>query len=141
MKKLKVTGDLYESFVRVKYEIDYQNIDLKNLVECSFEFPLVEKVIVKGISVKINGMTILSEIMEKEEAKQTYEDEITKGSLAFVGASEKLKQKMVLKLGNLLPGASCQLTLETIQEIEFSGGSFMYVLPSSFVPDYTKHLR
>jgi hypothetical protein len=86
-------------------------------------------------------MTILSEIMEKEEAKQTYEDEITKGSLAFVGASEKLKQKMVLKLGNLLPGASCQLTLETIQEIEFSGGSFMYVLPSSFVPDYTKHLR
>ena len=72
---------------------------------------------------------------------QKYEDEISKGSLAFVGASEKLKQKMVLHLGNLLPGDSCLLTLETISEIEFSGGSFMYVLPSSFAPDYKKHLH
>jgi hypothetical protein len=29
--------------------------------------------------------------MEKEKAMQKYEDEISKGSLAFVGASEKLK--------------------------------------------------
>jgi hypothetical protein len=29
--------------------------------------------------------------MEKEEAKQKYDDEISKGSLAFVGTSEKLK--------------------------------------------------
>lgn len=76
-------------------------------MECTFEFPIIEKVIVKSIRVRINGMTILSQIMEKEEAKQTYEDEISKGSLAFVGTSEKLKQKMVLQLGNLLPGASC----------------------------------
>jgi hypothetical protein len=47
MKKLKVKGDLYESFSRVSYEIEYQNTDKNNSMECTFEFPITEKVIVK----------------------------------------------------------------------------------------------
>ena len=47
MKNLKVKGDLYESFSRVIYEIQYLNTDKKNSMECTFEFPMNAKVIVK----------------------------------------------------------------------------------------------
>ena len=111
---MSVTGDLYEVFSKIKIEVEYENRDRDDMMECTFEFPMSDKTIVKSLVCEINGERIESFIMEKEESKNYYDDNIAKGNLVFMGTSEKEKKKMTMAIGNLLPGQTCKVQLEVI---------------------------
>ena len=56
--------------------------------------------------------------------------------MAFIGTSEKERKKMTLKVGLLKPQNTAVVYFKTIEQIEISGGAFVYSLPASFIPDY-----
>ena len=53
--------------------------------------------------------------------------------------SEKKKNAISLKLGNLLPGQQATFNFTLIEEVKISGSAYCYSLPASFYPDYAKH--
>ena len=46
---------------------------------------------------------------------------------------------MTIKLGNLLPGQQATLKSQIISKLEIVGGSYAYILPVAFYPDYRRH--
>ena len=73
-------------------------------IECIFEFSLSENSIMTSLTATIGDKVIQSKIQEKEEAKEEYDDAIAGGHAAIIAEkSEKRKDAISLKLGNLLP--------------------------------------
>jgi hypothetical protein len=44
-----------------------------------------------------------------------------------------------VKLGNLLPGSTCVLTLKLIKKLDVVGSSYHLSIPHAFFPDYLRH--
>jgi hypothetical protein len=53
--------------------------------------------------------------------------------------SEKKKNAMTLKVGNLIPNQSAVIKISMVELIGISGNAYAYVMPTSFFPDYSKH--
>jgi len=53
--------------------------------------------------------------------------------------SNKKEETMTLKLGNLLPGSKATIKATIATTMEIVGGSYAYLLPVAFYPDYKKH--
>ena len=53
IRKVRVVGELYETFSKVHYKIKYKNLNKTQALESIFEYPLLDTTIVKSISIKI----------------------------------------------------------------------------------------
>ena len=92
------------------------------------------------LTATIGDKVIQSKIQEKEEAKEKYDDAIAGGHAAIIAEkSEKRKDAISLKLGNLLPEKEATINFTVIQYLQIVGGAFSYILPQSYFPDYEKH--
>ena len=104
LNKVHIKGVLNGAVSTIDVELDYTNKD-KNAIECTFEFPLTDNQVVTSLTAMIGDKVIEAKIQDKEEAKEKYDDAIAGGHAAVLGEkSEKKKNAMTLKLGNLLPG-------------------------------------
>ena len=100
-----IKGTLNGSVTSLNVQLSYANRDNDSPIECTFEFPLGEKSALTRLCAQIGDKLIEANIREKEEAKEKYDDAIASGHTAFMAEkSEKKKDSMTLKLGNLLPG-------------------------------------
>jgi len=99
-----VKGTINGGLSKVSVELGYVNKE-ETSIECTFEFPLSEKSAVTKLCAQIGDKLIEANIKEKEEAKEKFDDAIAAGHTAVMAEkSEKKKDSMTLKLGNLLPG-------------------------------------
>jgi hypothetical protein len=82
----------------------------------------------------IGGHVVEAKVREKEEAKHRYD--AAAGGHATV-YSDKKKDAISLKIGNLLPGESATINFSVIEDLEIVGGAYAYTMPA--FPDYRKH--
>ena len=78
--------------------------------------------------------------MDKEAAKERYEDAVAAGKTALLADRDTDKsQIMSIRLGNLLPESELRLSIKLIMQVEVSLGSYHFELPVGLYPDYSRH--
>ena len=71
-------------------------------IELKFEFPKEEKSLVSSMDITIGDKTIQAKIMEKEKAKEKYDDAIASGNSAAI-MNQTSEDVLSLEIGNVLP--------------------------------------
>ena len=83
--------------------------------------------------VTIADKTIEAKILEKEKAKEKYDDAIAAGNSAAL-MNETSQEMLSLQIGNLLPGQEAKVEMEIIQQVEIKEGAFDFVFPYKYFP-------
>ena len=76
--------------------------------------------------------------MEKEQAKEKYDDSVAAGKAAVYAERKSKDELMTVQLGNLLPGQTATLKSTILSLLEVVGGHYSYPLPAAFFPDFKK---
>ena len=99
-----------------------------NSLEAVYEFPIPKNGTVVEFTVWINGSPIIGEVVEKERAKQLYEQEKAAGRDA--GLTEKvLFHRFESRVSPVLPQQTTRTRLVYMQAADVEGGIGRYVYP------------
>jgi Ca-activated chloride channel family protein len=101
LKSLNVNACLKDSIGVIKMTQVYLN-DKDAPIELEFHFPKEEKSLVSRMVVTIADKTIEAKILEKEKAKEKYDDAIAAGNSAAL-MNEASPETLSLQIGNILP--------------------------------------
>ena len=115
LKDVQILATLEGSLAKVDFNMTYLNPS-ENPIECTYEFPLESETLVTSLTVYIDGKVIEAIVLEKEEAKQVYEDVIAGGDLGvYLDRSKEGQKIMSLKIGNLNPGQEIIISAQLVQ--------------------------
>ena len=120
----------------VDVELTYTNVGDEKPIECTFEFPLDNNIVVSRLVAHIDDKTIEAKIKEKEEAKQQYSDAVASGNTAVYAERSKVKaeEAITLVLGNLLPHQVARIEIKMVKALTIENGAYEFILPTSFMP-------
>ncbi|XP_048773306.2 von Willebrand factor A domain-containing protein 5A-like isoform X2 [Ostrea edulis] len=137
LKKADVQVSIRGFIANVKSDLHYVN-DTDENMETEFVFPLDTDSAVYKFEAEIDNRTIVAEIQEKSQAKQTYQDAVDSGYTAmYMGEYDKAGDIFRVRLGNLPAKMAAKLTFSYVQELDLSSdqtGTFM--LPTVLNPRY-----
>lgn len=57
----------------------------------------------------------------------------------MLGETNSKKQSVQFLLGNLLPRQECIITFAMVENIRVNAGSYSYMIPAYFLPEYKYH--
>ncbi|KAK3723609.1 hypothetical protein QZH41_019313, partial [Actinostola sp. cb2023] len=83
LEKIQIRGNIKGFTAEVLAIMEYKN-NSDSPIEAIYVFPLDEEAAVCGFQATIDGRTIVAEIQEKQEARDTYDDAISSGHSAFL---------------------------------------------------------
>ena len=117
----------------------YFNEDTESPIECSYEFPIEEDIVMSKLVVKIGDKEVEAKIKEKERAKEIYDNAMAAGNAAIY-AEKKIEgtQAMRIALGGIPPLKEAQLNMQLILQLPIENSSFSFYLPPDFYPNYKK---
>eukprot|EP00105_Crassostrea_gigas_P042431 XP_019926579.1 PREDICTED: von Willebrand factor A domain-containing protein 5A isoform X2 [Crassostrea gigas] len=137
LQRIDVQVSINGLIASVKSELHYVS-DKDENTETVFVFPLDSDAAVYEFEAEIDGKTIVAEVQEKSQAKETYQDAVASGYTAvYMSEADNAGDTFRLKLGNLPAKAAARLTLRYVQEVDVSSdkiGTFM--LPRALNPRY-----
>lgn len=112
LKKVSVKSELRSATAVTNIELTYQNLSENNPLECTYVFPLEKTTLLAKFEAVIDDRVVATKVMEKEKAKEKYDDAVAQGNAAVLAErSSKKEETMTVKLGNLLPGQQAILKL------------------------------
>lgn len=114
----------------------YQN-SLENPVELFVSFPLRSEFKLTKFTAKIGKKLIVSKILEKEKAKEKYNDALANGNVAATGSSID-DYNFDVSVGNLASGEKIELKSEYVQMISSEDMSYCYSLIQTY-PSFRQH--
>ncbi|XP_063813630.1 von Willebrand factor A domain-containing protein 5A-like isoform X3 [Pseudophryne corroboree] len=122
----------------VSATLRYKNREEK-AVEAVFVFPMNEDSAVYSFEATIEGKKIVADLQEKKQAKETYDEAMSKGQQAFLlEEDESSADVFSCSVGNLPPGQEAEVTLKYVQELPVEAdGAVRFVLPAVLNPRYT----
>ncbi|XP_068128247.1 von Willebrand factor A domain-containing protein 5A-like isoform X2 [Hyperolius riggenbachi] len=122
----------------VSATLKYKNKE-ENAVEAIFVFPMDEDSAVYSFEATIEGKKIIAELQEKKQARETYDEAISRGEQAFfLEQDESSGDIFSCSVGNLPPGQEAEVTLSFVQELPVEAdGAVRFVLPAVLNPRYT----
>ena len=111
----------------------------ENPIEAIYIFPLDEQAAVCGFQATIDGRTIVAEVQEKQEARDTYDDAISSGQSAFLlEESDESSDIFQISVGNLPPKKEALVELRFVTELSVEAeGRVVFVLPTVLNPRYS----
>ena len=110
LKSVKVNTIIQNTLASVSIFQQFYNSGL-NAIECYYRIPLNEESVITDVEIHLEDGTILtSTIMEKESAKERYQDGIAKGHTIALANQEKENQLNLL-IGNLQPNESLNVEI------------------------------
>ncbi|XP_061170037.1 von Willebrand factor A domain-containing protein 5A-like [Saccostrea echinata] len=145
LKKINIQVAIHGFIANVTSDLHYINDSDKN-IETEFVFPLDTEAAVYKFEAKIDGRTIVAEVQEKSQAKETYRDAIDSGHTAmYMGEDDNAGDIFRLKLGNLPAKKDAKLTFAYAKELDLSSdntGTFMLptVLNPRYAPDCSSNM-
>ena len=117
-----------------------QDLPAKTPIEVTYKFPKEESTIVSKMFATIGGRQVEAMVMEKEKAKQKYDDALAQGkAAALLNESKDLSDLYELDIGNILPGQEAVIEIHLIQPLKIEGGGFDFTLPIAYFPKYSDH--
>lgn len=138
LESIKIQVDVQGFTAHVLATMKYTNKD-ENPIEAIYIFPLDEQAAVCGFQATIDGRTIVAEVQEKQEARDTYDDAISSGQSAFLlEESDESSDIFQISVGNLPPKKEAIVELRFVTELAVEAeGRVVFVLPTVLNPRYS----
>ena len=138
LESIKIEVDVQGFTAHVLATMKYTNKD-ENPIEAIYIFPLDEQAAVCGFQAIIDGRTIVAEVQEKQEARDTYDDAISSGQSAFLlEESDESSDIFQISVGNLPPKKEAIIELRFVTELAVEKeGRVVFVLPTVLNPRYS----
>lgn len=106
-------------------------------VEAIYTFPMVDEASVVDVSMKIGDKTVLAELREREEARQTYEKARDEGQHASLVEQER-PNIFTMNVAGIEPGEAIDVTTKYLAPVPWQGEggrlSFPLVVAPRFIP-------
>ena len=102
----------------------------KNPIELEIELPQISNCNITKFEMIKNNQKIVSQILEKEKAKEKYIDDISSGNYSFISYNEDDKNKVFL--GNIAPGEEIELKTFYFSHIISKDLSYQTKFPTIF---------
>jgi hypothetical protein len=137
LKSLELKGTILNSTAKFEYKQVFEN-DTSSPIECVYKFPTDRYFAVTGLRMKSADKEINAVIMEKEEAKNKYDDAVAAGDTAVkMNFDEKLPDIIELNVGQIQANSTVEITVSIVSELEVViPGHYTFVFPLEFVPRY-----
>ena len=113
----------------------YRN-NLPSPVEVEFLMPVDSNSVVTGLTARLGRREIRAEVRGKDEARDLYDNALASGGTAAYG-EQREKDIFKMNLGNLPGGASAEVELSLLEELEISDRYLRYFLPITMKPRYS----
>jgi Ca-activated chloride channel family protein len=105
------------------------------ILDAEYVFPLPEGAAVDGLTLQVGDRRFVGEIQEKEDARRTYERAKAEGKGAGLVQQDR-PDIFRTRVANIPPHASIVVHLDTIDEAEWSAGTFSTVFPTTITARY-----
>ena len=137
LKNLKLNGNIVNSSATLNFVQTFTN-NSEASVECIYKFPADYSFAVVGLSVQVGDKQIETEVMQKAEAEQKYDDAVAAGHTAVkLNYDEKLPDIIELNIGQLQSGATAEINVKMVWELEvIKHGFYSLIFPLDFFPRY-----
>ena len=99
-------------------------------VELILKFPHDSSIQFSKFTLLINGKIVISKVLEKEKAKEKYNDAIASGNAGAISSQEN--NFIVVNIGNIQPNCFVKLTTEFIQFLKSEDMSYCYSTIKNF---------
>ena len=138
LESINIHVDVQGFTAHVVASMKYSNKE-ENPIEAIYIFPLDEQAAVCGFQATIDGRTIIAEVQEKQEARDTYDDAISSGESAFLlEESDESSDIFQISVGNLPPKKEALVELRFVTELSVEAeGRVVFVLPTVLNPRYS----
>jgi len=93
-----------------------------------YQFPLPEHAAINYLKIEVDGTLIEGSIMEKQQAKSTYQQAKAAGKKASLVTQEKANL-FTNNIANIPPNTAVVVTIDMITPISFDSGTFGFNLP------------
>jgi Ca-activated chloride channel family protein len=114
LMNLSLSGSIHNSAASLSYKQVFKNESDKS-IECVYKFPSDRFFAVTALKVKVGDREIHTEIMEKKQAEEKYDDAVAAGHTAVkLNFDEKLPDVIELNIGHLLPGTTAEVTVDIV---------------------------
>lgn len=104
-------------------------------IEATYIFPLPSRAAVTGFRMEVNGREITGEIVERGEARETYDQAIADGHRAAI-AEEERSGVFTTRVGNLMPGEEAIVRLTITGPLPYVDGEAEFRFPLVVAPRY-----
>jgi len=135
IKSHKVSVIINNGFARTEVDQVFGNKSGRDL-EAIYSFPIPEQASLSELSLWINGKEVIGEVLEKEQAKQTYEQQKQKGNDTAIAEKNDFKTFDV-SVSPVLADADTRVRLVYYQplEIDLNVGRYVYPLAEGGVDE------
>ena len=104
-------------------------------IECLYHFPVEEEAAVTDFTAQLEGRTIRTEVKEKVEARADYDRAVANHQTAVL--LEEIKQDIFqVRVGQLSPGAGCEVRLTYLTELPVEEKRTRLTLPTTVAPRF-----
>ena len=138
-----IEGEVVDQFAKIKLTHKYFN-PTDQVLDTIFKFPKGLYQVFDGLTVKMNGKTIIGLIGEKWITREQYEKAVKEGKTAVKTESIQTSKDnfqffdlLITNIGNIPPMQSINLVFSFIQQLDIScNKKFSLILPLTLTPRY-----
>uniref|UniRef100_A0A3B5KW60 von Willebrand factor A domain containing 5A n=1 Tax=Xiphophorus couchianus TaxID=32473 RepID=A0A3B5KW60_9TELE len=137
LKSIDVLLEVKDHVATLVSTLNFENKEDKPL-ETVFVFPLPGDAAVCHFSAQIGETHIVAEVMDRQQARQVYDDAVSSGQKVFeLEESDESPDIFSLTVGNLPPGESASIRLEYVTELAVQADDGLrFCLPVVLNPRY-----
>lgn len=135
LKSTTAKVDVAGVIADVRVTQTYRN-EGKHNIEAVYVFPASTRAAVYAMEMTIGERTIVAEIQEKEQARQTYEAAKQAGKSASL-LEQKRPNVFQMKVANILPGDTIEVELKYTELLVPTDGVYEFVYPTVVGPRYS----
>ena len=129
-----VDAHLRGHFAEVDVRQTFRN-DASDVIEVVYTFPLPENAAVSHMRLFVGDRIVESEIRERTQARQVYDDALQAGHTAALLEQER-PNVFTQSLANLPPGEDIDVEITYVQTLSYDAGEYEFVFPMVVGPRY-----
>ena len=134
LKGVRISGDICGLHGELSVEQLYVNEENEDL-EIIYTFPMPDRAAISEFSARVGDRIVRSEIREKEEAFNLYDQWLRKGDSAFL--LEQFRPNIFqVSLGRVLPGEEVKIKIVYLETISYQDGEMRISIPTLVAPRY-----
>ncbi len=128
--EVSISGVIADVTVRQTYCNEGENV-----LEAIYIFPASTRAAVYAMNMKIGERILFAKIMEKEEAREKYENALEEGKTASLLEQER-PNVFRMNVGNILPGDTIDLEMKYTELLVPVNGIYKFIYPTVVGPRY-----
>jgi|GEM_PF-2279734 len=134
LKGVKVDVEAHGTSALVRVQQRYMNTE-DHSIEASYLFPLEDSSAVVGFKVYTRDLTLVGQVLEREEAFERYDDATTEGHGAYLLDQERANV-FTARIGKLKPQQEAIIEVSYISTLNFEGERVRLMIPTVVAPRY-----